>query len=332
MKKLTLFLTVVFISIVFIMPAHSVLKKTAQTGLQFLKVDVGARAAAMGGAFMMVGKDANAIFYNPAGIAAMSSTTDIFISRTEWIADIKYNAVAAVQNFGNWGNAGISYISSDYGNMIGTQVSATADKGFIETGNLNVGAYAVGLAYSRQFTDKFTVGGQVKYASQHLGSSVLSVGGQTVDNKVSGLAYDFGTIFYPGFRSFRLGMDIRNFSPQFKYQKTAFELPLTLTLGFSMDIFDFLQFLQEKGQSLVLEIDAAHPRDYTERLNIGGEYWFKDMIALRAGYKFNYDEESLSAGFGVKYTIDGFDIKFDYSYSDLGIFDAVSRISFGVTF
>jgi len=330
MKKLTLLLTVVFLCMVFIMPVHPVLKKTAQTGLQFLKVDVGARAAAMGGAFMMVGNDANAMFYNPAGIAAMRSTSDIFVSRTEWIVDIKYNAAAFVQNFGNWGNVGVSFISSDYGDIIGTRVADT-EKGFIETGNVDVGAYAIGLAYARQMTDKFTLGGHIKYAYQHLGENLFP-DGETVKNEVTGLAYDFGTIFYPGFRSFRVGMSIRNFSPQFKYQETAFELPLTFTLGFGMDIFDFMPSLQE-SQSLVLAIDAVHPRDYTERIHIGGEYWYMDMIALRAGYKYNYDEEGLSAGVGIKYAVEGgFGIKIDYSYSDLGVFDAVNRISIGASF
>ena len=331
MKKLTLFLIVVFLCMVIVMPSHSILKKTAQTGLQFLKVDVGARASAMGGAFMMVGNDANALFYNPAGIAAMRSTSDIFVSRTEWIIGIKYNTAAYVQNLGNWGNVGISYISSDYGDIIGTQVAAN-DKGFIETGNLEVGAYAIGLAYARQMTDKFTVGGQVKYAFQRLGSNLLS-NGQILSNKVSGLAYDFGTMFYPGFRSFRVGMSVRNFSPQFKYQEETFELPLTFVVSGAMDVLDLIN--EEHKNSFLIALDAIHPRDYTERIHIGGEYWYNDMIALRAGYKYNYDEEGLSAGIGIKYAIEEggrFVIKVDYSYSDLGIFDAVNRVSVGISF
>jgi len=315
---------------VFIMPAHSGIKKVGQTGLQFLKVDVGARPAALGGAFGMIGNDASALFYNPAGIGGMRSSFDLFVSRTEWISEISYNAVGIVKNFGDWGNAGISLISADYGDIMGTRVEAT-EKGYSKTGLLDVGAYALGFAYARQMTDKFTMGGQIKYASQHLGENLLS-DGSTIKNKVTGLAYDFGTIFYPGFRSFRLGMSIRNFSPQFKYQETAFELPLTFTLGFGMDIFDFVPSLQE-SQSLVLAVDAVHPRDYTERIHIGGEYWYMDMIALRAGYKYNYDEEGLSAGVGIKYAVEGgFGIKIDYSYSDLGIFDPVNRISIGASF
>lgn len=328
MKKFTLLLIVIILSAVITMPSYSGLKKTAQTGLQFLKIDVGARPSAMGGAFMMVGNDANALFFNPAGIAAMNSSTDIFLSRTDWVVGVKYNSAAVVQNFGNWGNAGISIISSDYGDILGTRVSST-QKGYVETGNLDVSAYALGVAYARQFTDKFTMGGQVKYAKQHLGESLLD-DGRTVQNEVSNLAYDFGTLFYPGFKSFGMGMNIRNFSPQVKFQNESFELPLTFYLGFSMDVLDFIKE-EHPTNSLVLELDAIHPRDYPERIHLGSEYWFKDMLALRAGYKFNYDEESFSAGFGVKGDFSGINIKLDYSYSDMGIFDSVNRISVGFT-
>lgn len=327
MKKLTLFLTITFLATVFIMPAYSGLKKVAQTGLQFLKIDVGARPAAMGGAFMMVGDDASAMFYNPAGIAKVKDGFNFFASRTQWIADISYNAGGLVKNLGNWGNLGISIITSNYGDVIGTRVAAT-EKGYTETGNLNVGAYAVGLSYARELTNKFTVGGQIKFAAQHLGQNLFA-DGSTVDNKVSGLAYDFGTIFYPGFKSFRLGMSIRNFSPQLKYQKTPFQLPLTFSLGFAMDILDLMG---EHSNSLIVAIDALHPRDYTERIQVGAEYMLMDMFALRGGYKFNYDEEGLTGGVGFKVDVGGFDVNIGYAYSDFGVFNSVSRFSVDLAF
>lgn len=325
MKKSIAFFAI--LSIILLMPFQSsaVIKKVAQTGLQFLKVGVGARPTAMGEAFTMVGNDANAIFYNPAGIAKISSHFDVLGNRTNWIADITYDAFALVMNGGLWGNFGISIISSDYGNVIGTRFAAT-DEGFEETGLLNSGAYAAGLSYARELTDKFAVGGQIKYTAQNLGENLLEVDGEPIENKVSGLAYDFGTIFYPGFKSFRLGMVIRNFSTQFKYQETPFQLPLTFYLGFAMDILDF--FGEHPDNSFVVAIDAIHPRDYTERIHLGCEYWYKDMVAIRAGYKFNYDEESITTGIGFK--LGG--AKLDFAYSDFGVFDSVNRISLGTSF
>ena len=283
--------------------------------------------AAMGGAFGMIGNDANAMFYNPAGIGKMPVNIDFFISRIEWIADISYNAVGFVKNLGNMGNVGFSFISSNYGDIMGTRVAQT-EQGYIDTGYLDVGAIALGFSYARALTDKFTMGGQIKYSSQRLGTNLLG-NGVIVENKVSGLAYYFGTIFYPGFKSFRMGVHIRNFSPQFKYQQTAFQLPLTFFISFAMDVLDFMG--EEHKNSLLIAVDAIHPRDYTERINLGGEYWFmNNMIALRAGYKFNYDEEGFCAGFGVKRTISGIDIKLDYSYSEFGVFNTVNRVSLGI--
>ena len=328
MKKVTFVLALVCMCGVFFMPSHATIKKVAQTGLQFLKVDVGARSAAMGGAFMMVGDDANAMFYNPAGIGLMQNGFDFFVARTQWIADISYNAGGLAKKLGNWGNVGVSVIYCDYGSdIVGTRL-ATNDQGYVETGNLEFGAYAVGLTYAKMLTNKFTVGAQIKYATQNLGQNLFA-NGKTVENKVSGLAYDFGTIFYPGFKSFRLGMSIRNFSPQFKYQNTAFQLPLTFTIGFAMDVLDFMG---DHKNSLLLAIDAIHPRDYTERINLGAEYWFMNMFALRGGYKFNYDEESLSGGIGIKSKLGGLGLRVEYSYSDFGVFNAVNRVSLGISF
>lgn len=310
-------------------PGYAIIKKVAQTGMQFLSVDQFARPAAIGGAYIMVGKGADATFYNPAGLSDMQTDYDFIASTTNWIADISYNAGAVAKNFGNWGVLGINYLSCNYGKIIGTQVASTQE-GFIETGDLDVGSYAIGVSYGRKLTNKFMVGGQIKYAYQHLGQNIIEEGGDVFQNKVGGFAYDFGTIFYPGFKSFRLGMSIRNFSPQFKYEEEAFQLPLTFRIGFAMDVMDLMG--EFSNHSLLIAIDALHPRAYTERLNIGVEYQYANLIALRAGYKSNYDEEGLSVGFGINPTIVGINFKLDYSYSQLGVFNNVNRITIGGSF
>ena len=332
MKKLIIFLTLISLIAILIAPVHSQeMKKLGQTGMQFLRVDVGARATTMGGAFMMVGDDAEALFYNPAGIAYMGNSIDLFVSQTSWIADIKYNVGGLVKNLGNWGTVGVSAIFADYSGgtpIWGTRVDMTSDAGYEDTGELDVGAYAIGISYARRLTNKFSIGGQIKLASQHLGSNLVE-DGSLVENKVTGTAYDFGTIFYPGFKSLRLGMSIRNFSPEFKYEEEAFELPLTFTLGFAMDVLDFMG--DEHEHSLLLSVDAIHPRDYSERLNVGAEFWFMDILALRAGYKYNYDEEGLTGGVGFKYSMGGLGVKIGYSYSPMDVFDSVNRISIGLS-
>lgn len=328
MKKIIFTISMIFLVSFLVTPAHSGLKKVGQTGFQFLKVDASPRAAGMGGAYMMVGYDASAMFYNPAGLGNMEKSFDFFAGQTQWIADVKYNYAGLAKSFDMYGTVGISFMNADYGSdIVGTRVAAN-EQGYIETGKVDIGSYVVGVAYSKKLSNKFTVGGQIRYASQHLGSNLMP-DGSTQKNEVGGLVYDFGTIFYPGWKSFRFGVSVRNFSKEFKYEQESFELPLTFTIGFAMNLMDFWQ---TPDHSLIMAIDAIHPRDYSERLNLGFEYWFKNMFALRTGYRYNYDEEGFTAGLGFHYNISGIDLKVDYSYSSFGVFDAVNRFGIGFSF
>jgi hypothetical protein len=333
MKKLIGFL--IILGLILATPSKSfALKKLGQTGFKFLDVSVGARPAAMGDAFTVVSDDANAIFHNPAGIAQMEAKSfDIRVSRTQWFADISYNAIGIVVNGGIWGNVGFSLIPSpDYGEIFGTVVSDN-EQGFEETGPLDVSAFATGLVYARKFTDKFMIGAHVKYAYQHLGSNSMLYTDPLTDstwigtqvNELSTLAYDLGTIFYPGFKSFRFGMSVRNFSGAVSYEEYGFQLPLTFKIGIGMDVLDL--FGDHPDKSFLVAIDAVHPRDYTERIQIGGEFSM-GVLRLRSGYKFNYDEEGLCAGVGICTS----GIKLDYAYSAFGAFDLVNRISLGLSF
>ncbi len=329
MKYIKVCVAAMVISLVVASPADAVIKKVAQTGLQFLKIDMSARAAGMAGAFTVPGKGASALMYNPAGLSELEGNMDFFATRTEWISGMALNGGAIAKSLGNQGVIGVDYISIDYGRLIGTQVASTT-KGYVETGDVDVGAFAVGVGYARQLTDKYHLGAHVKYANQHLGANIFRPGGEEIENRISGFAYDIGTIFYPGFKSFRFGMSVRNFSPQLKYEETPFELPLTFRIGFAMDAFDLIGGIP--NNSLLVSVDALHPRDYTERIHIGGEYSLGDLIALRAGYKTNYDEEGLSLGFGLNYELAGIALRIDYAYTDFGVFNNVSRLTVGGSF
>jgi len=330
MKQLKILVVISALLLCGVEPADAVIKKVAQTGYQFLKIDMAARPAAMGGAYTMVGQNASALFYNPAGMARMQSSLDFFANRTSWIADINYNAGAIAKNLGNVGVVGLSFVSADYGQITGYRVDPTANKGFQSTGNIDVSAYAVGVGYSRALTNKFSVGGQIKYTRQYLGETVLNQEGKTVKNQTGGLAYDFGTVYYPGWKSFRMGMSIRNFSKEFQYAETPFDLPLTFRIGFAMDMLDLVG--SHPNNNLVLSVDALHPRDWTERVQFGAEYNYADLLFLRAGYKANYSSEGLSLGFGVHYDLAGINLKVDYSYSQAGVFNGVSRLTLGGSF
>jgi hypothetical protein len=302
-------------------------EKVAQTGIKMLDVGAGARACGMGEAYTVLGQDADALFYNPSCIGEIDGRFDLSVGMTQWFADIYYGYLALVYNAGVWGNFGISALVPDYGDIYGTEVDTTAELDYRGTGLVDVNSYCVGVAYAREFTDKFTVGGQVKYVMQQLGTSSDPEDPALMrDNVVSTLSYDFGLLFYPGFKSFAFGMSVRNFSPRVKYEMIGFELPLTFVLGVGADVLDF--FGEYPDYSFNVGVDMVHPRDWQEMYHVGGELEYKDMIFLRVGYKFRYSQEGLNAGIGIKYA----GVKIDYSYSEFDLFDWINRVSVGMAF
>lgn len=326
-RKYTMILLCGLIFAITSMPLQAELKKVGQTGYQFLKVDANARAAAMGGAVTLAGHGAENMFYNPAGLALQTMGMDLVTNQTQWIGDISYISIGVSKQFGTLGTFGFSYQTADYGDIIGTQV-ADNEFGFVETGNVDVAASAIGVAYARSLTNKFSVGGHMRYASQKLGENEID--GELRANETSGFVWDFGTIFYPSENSFRFGMSIRNFSQEMIYEQYSFELPITFTIGAAADVFDLLGV--DTKQTLLLALDAIHPRDYTERVHLGLEYGMNDMLYFRTGHKFNYDSEGLSFGGGVKLSLGGFATHISYAMSQAGDFSPVNRISVSANF
>lgn len=305
--------------------------KLAQTGLQFLDIGVSPRAEGMGGAFVIAGSKADALFYNPAGIARDNTTYDIMFSRVQWFADIGYNAVGIAYTpfSGEYGVFGLSFQNGDYGDFYGTKVSSGSSSGYEDTGIFSPTAFAIGLSYGKQLTDKFSIGGQVKYVSQTLGSNILVAGGSSKDNSVSGFAFDFGMIYSTGIKGFDFGMLIKNFGTDFKYEQYSFEAPLTFRIGLSLKVFE-LAGMTDSGQELRLVADAVHPRDYGEHLDLGAEYGLYKVVSLRLGYKVNYSEQGFTAGIGLNYDVaSDLNLRVDYGYGSFGIWDSVHRFSVG---
>lgn len=345
MRTLFTSLVVALVLVVGSTASHAQATKYAQAGMTFLKIDPGARSSAMGGASMVSTGTAEAMFSNPAGLAMLSGG-DFSAGVTQWIADINLYSLAAAYKVGNIGTFGVNLVQMDYGAMRRTIPYSGADpvlrnQGYIDLGTFEVGEYAVGLTYARQITGQFYVGGSVRIASQDLfrnpsmgpdGIEILNA--FTGDRAAIGvsaakLVFDFGTLYYPGFKDFRFGASLRNFSDQVDYFDQRFELPLTLGFGAAMDVLTLAS--ESSSSKLTVALDWLHPRDYEERLHIGLEYGFMDTFFVRGGYKVNYDEEDLTAGVGVRVDRSGYGIKADYGYANFGtFFGSVNRVNIGI--
>lgn len=318
------------------------LQKLAQTGMKFLSISHDPRAAALGNSVTAVEGLSSAFFYNPAGMARQTQLMHAFAGNTQWIAGIEHNsaAITFAPMDARYGVFGVTFQNVNYGDIQET-VRWENEQGFIDLGSLSPTAYALGIGYARAITDRFSVGGHVKYASQDLGSTAMSVADDAFtrqDNVASTLAYDFGVLYHTGFRSLTLAMSVRNFAPEIRYEDENFQLPLNFHMGVSMNLIDLMD-ADPNMHSLLLAVEANRPRDYSEMISLGTEYTFMRSFMVRAGYSFlvegavrDTDQQGVSLGAGVRQSIGGVGFGADYAYTQFGIFDEVHRVALQISF
>ncbi len=333
MKKNIIIIVLIIIGLVNITAQER--KKLAQTGLKFLSLSTDSRASALGSAVTSVeGGGASSMFYNPATMAYMKNNVEATIGTVGWIADIDYiyGGVAYAPFNGQYGVLGFSFTSVDYGSLIGTVV-APNENGYLETGIFKPTAYSAGISYAKALSDKFSVGGSIKYVSQDLGSVVTDIdnsGKYTKENNsINAVAFDFGILYHTGYKSLNFAMNVRNFSTEIKYKEEGFQLPLTFRIGLSVNAMDFIEE-NSKLHQLLVTADAVHPRDFAEQVNFGCEYTFMKTFSLRLGYSTPNDNFGFSSGFGVKFGDEIVSYGLDYCYTNFDTFNDVHRITFNV--
>lgn len=310
-------------------------RKLAQTGMKFLSQSVDARAAALGAAVTAVdGMGATAMFYNPATMARTEATVNVWLGRSQWIADINYNAISAAFRpaGGSYGVIGVSLMAVDYGDFKGT-IRADNNSGYLDTGTFSPTALSFGVGYAKAITDRFDVGAHVKYATQDMGASTIEADGtnfRTTDRSVSTLAYDFGVLYRTGFRDMNFAVNVRNFASEVVYVEESFELPLTVSIGFAIDAMQ-LAGMNSQQHSFLLTTDLSHPRDFAEQLTFGGEYLFMNLLSLRAGYVFPADEHGFSLGAGLQTGLSGLNASFNYARTPFGVLGDVNRFSMAIS-
>ena len=285
--------------------------KVGTTSFQFLEVMTSARGTALGDSYGPVVDNSEAVFWNPAALTNVTGM-DVSLGYTQWFFGISHYSFAGAYTIGSWGTIGLQGMYTNIGDIEVTSVDAL---GFIGD-NYNPGLtgqvispyqLVAGISFAKDLTDKFAFGITAKYAREDL--IVMSKGI---------VCFDGGFTFNTGYRSVRIAASIRNFGPQIKYVNTSYPLPQTFNIGISGYLFspDDALLMNIPNQSLLFTFDLTQPRDYNQQNSMGIEYSFDDLVYLRGGYKFNGDQEGLTAGVGLKYN----KYRVDYSYSNYGAY------------
>jgi hypothetical protein len=336
MKKfLLIFLTAGLISGV-----QAQINKKAQVGFRFLENPVSAEVVGRGMVGVVNTINSDGIFWNPALLGFTTSTAEVSFNHTRGIADINYNAVSALVKAGNFGVVGFSLLAMDYGTFYQT-VRAANEVGYVETGTFSPAALGAGISFSQQISTRFSYGVHAKYVYQDLGEAWISTVGDSLgdpnlilekkDYTQNTVAVDVGAYYDFGYKGIKFGAVLQNISRELRYEQQNFPLPFSVSFGAAVEPLLFMMDAMN-DHSLILSFESKHPRDFGEKLKIGAEYGFSNMLFLRGGYSTNYDERKWSAGIGLNYTLSNFPLKLNYAIQPYGLFGNVHFISVGISY
>ena len=325
----------------------------ATTSAAFLEIGPGARSLGMGSAYVSVANDASSLYWNPAGIVNVSRP-EVQSFYTPWLVETQYYYNTAVVPLGPYGNLGFSFTAITMDEMIVRTVQEPEPSDYGQ--KFDAGNISMGIAYAKKLTDRFSFGFQTKFIQE----SIWQMNAQ-------GFAVDIGTLFITK-RDLRIGMSVSNFGGKLGMEgnntlvdidvdeniygnndridgnlgTAKWPLPLMFRFGISRE------FTFASNMKCLFAVDAIHPNNNPEYLNIGLEYSAMDMVFLRVGkshtfYELSFQEDDqnigigpeqgLSFGAGVKYQIPrGPMINIDYVFTDFGIFNSIEGYSISFTF
>ena len=277
----------------------------------FLKIGVGARAAGMGEAQVAVAEGPDALYWNPAGLAAYDRGAVSF-SHNEWLEDVRYEYL------------GLSYPLLNVGTFAFTagRVSMGEIEGRNEqgdpTGTFSASDMVLSFGYARRLWGILSVGAGAEYVTEKIenesAAAFAGTAGAMVDTTLPGLA---------------AGVSASNVGGELKFIEVGDPLPLVVRGGLAY----LLPFGGDTNE-LTVAADMVKFNDSDDvKFNGGVEYWFMGTVAARAGYKANYDLDGITGGLGFKYAPTAkVGLAADYAYADMGVFGATHRISVGMLF
>jgi hypothetical protein len=314
--------------------------KISTTAAQFLGISIGGHALGMGGTSVASAFDVSSIYYNP-GAFSQIHRTQVLVSTTDWLVGSKLRWLGAMIDIDGSNAFGLSITQLAYGEDIVTTENnpeGTGEKWSAQD-------FALALSYSRNLTDRFSIGGSAKYISQSIWNESAST-----------VAFDIGLLFVTGFHDMRLGMSIANFGGDMKMDgrdlrkvididpsnagsnklnlanlvTDPWPIPLIFRVGIAVDL------LKNETALVTIECDALRPSDNMEVINLGAEATLFNLVSLRGGYKslFQTDsEEGLTLGCGLKYSEMGsMGLEVNYAYQQFGRFGNINTISVAVFF
>lgn len=279
--------------------------ETGSTALPFLKLDAGARAAALGGAYCAAGDDSLAAFYNPAG-TALVERKEVLLGHNEWLGGMRNETAAYVHPFGN-GLSVFGGVNALFSGDLARYDAAGAAGGTFST---REGAASAGVSARLGRGWYGALAGKALYQSAE-GESALAWAGD------AGLLAVYGRL--------RFGLSASNLGGSLKLGSKSFGLPLMLRAGASA----------EAAPGIRVSADAVKPGESDLQGAFGVEAELpanpREAFYLRAGWRTGRADNTgpgFTAGVGFR----NGDLRLDYAFAPYGDLGDSHRVTLAFAF
>jgi len=320
------------------------------TAANFLEIGVGSANVAMGDAGVTFSDGPPSVYWNPASLAFVTRNENAFMIQP-WILDVDMMFVGSTIHVPRLGTFALSLTHIGYGDMEVTTMAQQEGTGEKFSAN----EFSAAFTYSRRIVEWFSFGASLKLINSKIWHS-----------SANAVAVDLGAIvntdfFSPNGRKengMRIGMSISNYGTRMRYdgidllnpidispyedgnyadvpgqfRPSQWELPLFFRIGVGLKpIYTDLHRVR-------VAMDAVHPNNNVEYINLGGEYELnipgKGSLYLRTGYKSLFSDDSefgLTYGVGLRINLmHNQVIQFDFAHRSMGLFGDLNSYTISI--
>lgn len=289
------------------------------TSAEFLRLDVGARPAAMAGTFAGLADSADAVAYNPAGLARLRRSEASFM-HNEYVQGVRQEWLAAAVPLDGWGTLAVS------ANSLSVSPFSAYDVNDAPAGKVSAADAAYGLAYAFEIGRGWSVGLGAQYLRSRLD-----------DRTASAAAYDAGAHWRP-WPALELGASVLHVGQGPRYFDESQPLPRTIKVGAAFHPLVWWNDLSE--WTLVIErvsllADASFPQGQGAAVSAGLEFAYGPLSVRGGGRSGDYAGPGYTLGMGVaafRRDKKRPEIDFDYAFLDSGSLGVAHRAGVTVKF
>jgi long-subunit fatty acid transport protein len=275
----------------------------SDSGAAFLKIGSGARPSALGGNFVGLADDVNAINWNPGGLGQIKER-ELSAMYASWLADMNYEYAAYAQPLSGNITVGGSVTMLQSGDM--EKRSDTRER----LGTFSATDSCGTIAIAKKIHDNASFGVGLKIINQKID-----------DESATGFALDLGGVFGTSVPNLKMGVALRNLGPKMKFISEGYNLPVTAAVGFNYGL-----------PKLNLTSDLNY-FDSTMTFGVGAEFKLASMLGLDLGYKIGKDNKlggTTGVSAGLVFNLSK--INLAYAWVPYGELQDTHRISLGVKF